>query len=60
MLVYPSRGVATLWSPAPAADASGLVSLLGSPRARLLGLLEEPLATVEIAHGLRVTPSAVS
>ncbi|GAA3134306.1 DUF5937 family protein [Planomonospora alba] len=59
-LVYPSRGVATLWAPAPAPDASALAALLGAPRARLLGLLEEPLPTVELARRLRVTPSAVS
>ncbi|MEU9305413.1 helix-turn-helix domain-containing protein [Streptomyces sp. NPDC048269] len=60
MLAYPCRGVATLWGPAPVADAAALVSLLGAPRARLLGLLDEPLPTVEIARRLRVTPSAVS
>lgn len=60
LLAYPSRGVATLWAPAPAADATALVSLLGASRARLLGLLEEPLPTVEIARRLHVTPSAVS
>ncbi|MFF5804918.1 ArsR/SmtB family transcription factor [Streptomyces sp. NPDC012746] len=66
-LLYPSRGVATLWAPVPAHDSHGpaaagsaLVPLLGAPRARLLGLLAEPLATVEIARRLRVTPSAVS
>ncbi|MFJ9641691.1 ArsR/SmtB family transcription factor [Streptomyces sp. NPDC101206] len=101
-LLYPSRGVATLWPPAPAvaaavgsgsgygsvparatdlADPAGhfghagplgtagpagpgpaqaLVPLLGAPRARLLGLLAEPLATIELARRLRVTPSAVS
>lgn len=63
-LVYPSRGVATLWEStgesASAADPRALVSLLGAPRARLLGLLEEPLSTVELARRLRVTPSAVS
>ncbi|NXY98099.1 winged helix-turn-helix transcriptional regulator [Streptomyces sp. BR123] len=84
-LLYPSRGVATLWAPGPAsgpgpgpAQAAGpagsagpedpagpgvapaLVPLLGAPRARLLGLLAEPLATVELARRLRVTPSAVS
>jgi hypothetical protein len=59
-LVYPSRGVATLWAPAPATDPAALVSLLGAPRARLLGLLEEPLPTIELARRLRVTPSAVS
>ncbi|WP_433170026.1 ArsR/SmtB family transcription factor [Actinoallomurus sp. CA-150999] len=60
MLVYPSRGVATLWAPVPAAGASALVSLIGAPRARLLGLLEEPLATGELARRVGVTPSAVS
>ncbi|MFF4476351.1 ArsR/SmtB family transcription factor [Streptomyces sp. CY1] len=59
-LVYPSRGVATLWASAPTAGAPALVSLIGVPRARLLGLLEEPLPTVELARRLRVTPSAVS
>ncbi|RAG80557.1 transcriptional regulator [Streptacidiphilus pinicola] len=59
-LVYPCRGTATLWGPAPAPAAPALVSLLGAPRARLLSLLEEPLPTVELARRLRVTPSAVS
>ena len=59
-LAYPGRGVATLWASPPAADTSALVSLLGAPRARLLALLSEPLATVELARRLRVTPSAVS
>ncbi|MGP3979020.1 ArsR/SmtB family transcription factor [Streptomyces sp. 8N114] len=60
VLAYPSRAVATLWAPAPAADGTALASLLGTPRAGLLRLLEEPLATTEIARRLRVTPSAVS
>ncbi|MEV5597134.1 helix-turn-helix domain-containing protein [Streptomyces sp. NPDC052496] len=60
-LVYPGRGVATLWSSeVPAVDAAALVSLLGAARARLLSLLEEPLPTSELARRLRVTPSAVS
>lgn len=59
-LTYPSRGVATLWAPPPAADTGALVSLLGASRARLLGLLDEPLPTVELARRLRVTPSAIS
>jgi DNA-binding transcriptional ArsR family regulator len=60
LLAYPSRGVGTLWVPAPAANATALASLLGTSRARLLGQLEEPLATAEIARRLNVTPSAVS
>ncbi|MGW6917157.1 ArsR/SmtB family transcription factor [Kitasatospora sp. NPDC054939] len=61
-LVYPSRGVATLWD-AGTARTSGpraLSALLGTPRARLLALLDEPLPTVELARRLAVTPSAVS
>jgi hypothetical protein len=60
LVVYPCRGVATLWAPTPTADATALASLLGTPRARLLCLLDEPLPTVEIARRLTVTPSAVS
>ncbi|MGW7455439.1 ArsR/SmtB family transcription factor [Streptomyces sp. NPDC054787] len=60
-LMYPSRGAATLWAADPApARSDALVPLLGAPRARLLTLLAEPLATVELARRLRVTPSAVS
>ncbi|MCB5164082.1 helix-turn-helix domain-containing protein [Streptomyces bambusae] len=59
-LMYPSRGVATLWESAPPPAAPDLVPLLGAPRARLLTLLAEPLATVDLARRLHVTPSAVS
>ena len=57
---YPSRGVATLWAPASAADAGALAELLGRPRARVLQMLAEPLPTLELARRLEVTPSAVS
>jgi hypothetical protein len=61
LLLYPSRGVATLWGPALAQrDATALVSLVGAPRAALLDLLAEPLPTVELARRLKVTPSAIS
>ena len=59
-LVYPCRGTGTLWGPVPAVTPRALSALLGAPRARLLALLGEPLATVELARRLRVTPSAVS
>ncbi|MFC7547712.1 helix-turn-helix domain-containing protein [Plantactinospora sp. GCM10030261] len=60
VLTYPCRGVATLWAPSPTTDVTSLAALVGTPKARLLGFLDEPLATVEIARRLRVTPSAVS
>ncbi|WP_380284118.1 ArsR family transcriptional regulator [Kitasatospora purpeofusca] len=64
-LAYPCRGVATLWSGPPAVDAPALAlavlaPLVGAAKARLLTMLDEPLATVELARRLRVTPSAVS
>ncbi|NKZ02987.1 ArsR/SmtB family transcription factor [Actinomadura latina] len=59
-LAYPSRGVATLWTPPPAPDATALASLLGARRAALLDMLGEPLPTVGVARRLNVTPSAVS
>jgi hypothetical protein len=59
-LVYPCRGTGTLWGPLPSVTPRALSALLGAPRARLLVLLGEPLATVELARRLRVTPSAVS
>jgi len=57
---YPSRGIGTLWSPPPEPEIAALVDLLGRTRALLLQMLEEPLATVELARRLKVTPSAVS
>lgn len=44
----------------PVADSAALVSLVGAPKARLLGLLDEPLPTIELARRLGVTASAVS
>ena len=59
-LAYPSRGIGTLLTPPPEPEPSAIVDLLGRTRATLLYMLEEPLATVEIARRLRVTSSAVS
>jgi len=59
-LLYPSRGIGTLWSAPAPIPSTALVDLLGAPRARLLDMLAEPLPTIEIARRLRVTPSAVS
>ncbi|GIG62639.1 transcriptional regulator [Longispora fulva] len=58
-LTYPSRGVATLWA-APTVDPTALDALIGVAKARLLGLLDEPLSTSEIARRVGVSPSAVS
>jgi len=60
VLGYPARGTALLWHhPRPAPPAVGR-ALLGRSRARLLGILDEPASTTELAGRLGVTPSAVS
>jgi DNA-binding transcriptional ArsR family regulator len=59
-LLYPARGLATLWERDATVTVAALENLLGRPRARLLGLLADPLPTVELARRLAVTPSAVS
>lgn len=60
MVVYPSRGIATLWATTPVNTPQALTELLGSTRATLLSLLDDPLSTTELARRLHVTPSAVS
>jgi DNA-binding transcriptional ArsR family regulator len=60
-LVYPARGVATVWQAfSPAADGSAPAELLGAVRARLLDVLRSPATTTTLARQFGVTPSAVS
>lgn len=59
-LAYPTRGSATLFEGSSHDGSSALAGLIGAPRARLLGMLDNPRSTVEIAQQLGVTPSAVS
>jgi len=58
-LIYPARGVATLWEVGECA-ASGLAGALGRTRADLLAALAGPAATGELANRLGVTAGAVS
>jgi len=61
MITYPARGQATMAGPAePPPTPHALAQLLGAPKARLLALLDEPAATVDLARHLGVTPGAVS
>jgi DNA-binding transcriptional ArsR family regulator len=61
-LLYPARGVATVWHGLQDQTASGTAAehLLGAARARVLGALRSPLTTTALARQLGVTPSAVS
>lgn len=60
MVMYPARGQAGMWSPAPVVDPDAVTMLLGGPRAALLRLLAEPAASTDLAARLGVTPSAVT
>lgn len=55
---YPVRGIGTLWE-AGSADAD-LAPALGETRALLLGLLETPASTLELAHRTGLAPGGVS
>jgi DNA-binding transcriptional ArsR family regulator len=57
-LIYPARGVALLWESADAAPE--LSGLIGATRARILGVLDAPQSTTELAAQLDLTPGGVS
>jgi len=69
-LLYPARGAATVWEagldgfgagkPGRPGDQRAVESLLGAPRARLLGALRSPATTSALARRFGVTPGAVS
>lgn len=59
-LIYPARGAGLLWEPAvvPASDA--LAALLGRVRAAVLGALDQPRSTTDVAAAVGVTPGGAS
>jgi DNA-binding transcriptional ArsR family regulator len=58
-LVYPARGIATLWEDAaPAAD--GMSRLLGATRAAVIANLDAPRSTTELARRLSISPATAS
>lgn len=59
-LIYPARGLGTLWETETSTPPTALVGLIGRVRARLLGLLETPTSSTELAVRLGVTPTAVN
>ena len=59
-LAYPARGSATLFEEVYDEGSTALTALIGAPRARILGMLDDARSTAEIARQLGVTPSAVS
>lgn len=59
-LIYPARGLGTLWQSSVATPPAALANLIGRARARLLSLLETPTSTTELAVRLNVTPTAIN
>ena len=59
-LVYPARGIAELWQPAPTRQSDALARLLGRTRAALLESLAEPTSTHTLARRHGLAPSTVS
>ena len=59
-LIYPVRGIATLWETAPPPATDTLAALIGRNRARILTALTEPDTTTGLATRLQLTPSAIS
>jgi DNA-binding transcriptional ArsR family regulator len=59
-LIYPARGIAELWQPAPTIHSHTLGQLLGHTRAALLQSLAEPASTHTLARRHELAPSTVS
>jgi DNA-binding transcriptional ArsR family regulator len=59
-LVYPSRGILTLWETGAPAAPDALAALIGQTRAALLATLAQPASTTHLARRLSLTPGAIS
>jgi DNA-binding transcriptional ArsR family regulator len=59
-LVYPARGIATVWELSTPRTPEALGRVLGRTRARLLATLETPHTGTAIAQALDITAGAVS
>lgn len=57
-LLYPARGIGTLWC--EDGDSDGLGTLLGATRARILAACAAPASTTDLAARLALTPGGVS
>jgi DNA-binding transcriptional ArsR family regulator len=58
-VIYPARGIATLWEEGDRAPA-GLARVIGEARARLLQQLDAPRSTTELARRTGLTPGGAS
>jgi DNA-binding transcriptional ArsR family regulator len=58
-LIYPARGIATLWDQGARAP-DGLARLLGATRAAVLADLDAPRSTTDTAKRLSISPATAS
>ncbi|WP_336215382.1 ArsR/SmtB family transcription factor [Nonomuraea sp. LPB2021202275-12-8] len=59
-LVYPARGVGSIWNARPAPRADALAAVLGRSRTLLLAELDTPASTTQLAHRTGLSPAGVS
>ena len=59
-VIYPARGIGTLWADAAPEAGRSLTRLLGAGRAAVLAALDEPASTSALARRLGLAPSSVS
>ena len=59
-LTYPPRGIGRLWEFRPDTDGSPLADLVGKTRAAIVGLLDLPMTTTQLACQLNLTAPTLS
>lgn len=59
-LIYPARGVATLWESGGERTPEALARVVGNTRAALLAELDAPRSTTDVARLLGITPGGAS
>jgi Family of unknown function (DUF5937)/Helix-turn-helix domain len=59
-IIYPARGVGTLWEPDRPEAPESLAGVLGRVRAGVLAALDRPRSTSDLARTLGVSPGGVS
>lgn len=60
MIVYPVRGIATVWETGAASSPAALGALIEASPAQIRTLLAEPKSTTSLARRLAITPGAIS
>jgi DNA-binding transcriptional ArsR family regulator len=59
-LIYPARGVATIWDPGRPSAPEALSALIGHRRAVVLSALETPRSATELAERLGLSSASIS